>query len=359
MNLTRTTVPVLPNAPGSAPLRGTRSTTALQENILLIRLKSIGDVLFTLPAVHRIRENFPNAKITFLTSKENAPLIEGFADVDEVMTLDRSSFHSRNPKAIIGETFSLFMRLRQGKFSLVVDFQGYGETGLITWLSRARTRWGSVYRSGRGWAYTHAIQRENLAHPANWNLSLLRQCGLPDKAARNEFIVPEAALAEAKQFLVANNFNPAKPILFIQPFTSSPRKTWPLENYLAVAGHWRERGAQILFGGGPGDSEKLAPAREAGFAISAGVPLLVTAGLMKHSELILGADTGLLHLAVALNKRVVMLMRSAKHTRFHPFQHENWMVVPTGDETISSLTPAAVIETCARAFAESPEVPKK
>jgi len=37
------------------------------ENILLIRLKSIGDVLFTLPAVHRVRENFPGAKITFLT----------------------------------------------------------------------------------------------------------------------------------------------------------------------------------------------------------------------------------------------------------------------------------------------------
>ena len=39
-------------------------------NILLIRLKSIGDILFLLPAVHRIRENFPDAKITFLTSKK-------------------------------------------------------------------------------------------------------------------------------------------------------------------------------------------------------------------------------------------------------------------------------------------------
>jgi ADP-heptose:LPS heptosyltransferase len=44
----------------------------------LIRLKSIGDILFTLPAVNVIRENFPSAKIAFLTSKENAPLLQGF-----------------------------------------------------------------------------------------------------------------------------------------------------------------------------------------------------------------------------------------------------------------------------------------
>lgn len=344
-------MPVLPKAPGSTPRRA-RSSATEQENVLLIRLKSIGDVLFTLPAVHRIRESFPSAKITFLTSKENAPLIEGFADVDEVITIDRSSYRSRNPKAIVGETFSLFMQLRRGQFSLVVDFQGYGETGLITWLSRAPSRWGSVYRAGRGWAYTRAVQRENLAHPANWNLSLLRQCGLPDKPVRNEFIVPDSGLAEAGKFLAANGINPAKPILFIQPFTSSPLKSWPLENYLVLASHWKERGVQVIFGGGPADSAKLAPAREAGFAISAGVPLLVTAGLMKHSTLVIGADTGLLHLAVALNKRVVMLMRSAKHTRFHPFQHEHWMLVPAGDDWISSLTPDAVIEQCKRVFAE-------
>ena len=66
------------------------------ENILLIRLKSIGDVLFTLPAVHRVRENFPGAKITFLTSRENAPLLEGFREVDGVITLDHARFQSGN-----------------------------------------------------------------------------------------------------------------------------------------------------------------------------------------------------------------------------------------------------------------------
>ena len=40
--------------------------------ILIIRWKSIGDVAFTLPAVNRLRDNFPEARLTFLVSKENA-----------------------------------------------------------------------------------------------------------------------------------------------------------------------------------------------------------------------------------------------------------------------------------------------
>ena len=332
--------------------RDARSAVGERENILLIRFKSIGDILFTLPAVHAIRDHFPNAKITFMTSKENAPLIGGFRDVDEVIGIDRSVYHRRNPKAIFVETFSLFRWLRREKFSLAVDFQGYGETGMITWLSRAKNRWGSVYRRGRGWAYTHGIPRENLAHPANWNLSLLRQCGVSGGTVRNEFVLPEAVCEEARRFLAAQGLDAAKPILFIQPFTSSPRKSWPLENFLALGGHWRDRGVQIMFGGGPSDSAALEPARQAGFSVSAGVPLLVTAGLMKLSTLIVGGDTGLLHLSVAMGKRVVMLMPSATRSRFHPFQHANWMLTPPGDEKISAITLDAVDQACGLAFAE-------
>ena len=133
-------------------------------NILLIRLKSIGDILFLLPAVHWIRENFPGAKITFLTSQENAPLLEGFREVDEVITLDRARFQSGNPAAILSEAFSLFRRLRGGKFSLVVDFQGYGETAWLAWLSGAPQRWGSVYGPGRRWAYTRGVTRNDSIH---------------------------------------------------------------------------------------------------------------------------------------------------------------------------------------------------
>jgi ADP-heptose:LPS heptosyltransferase len=321
-------------------------------NILLIRLKSIGDILFLLPAVHRLRENFPGAKITCLTARENASLLEGFQGVDEVILLDRVRFQSGNPGAILSEAFSLFRRLRRGKFSLVVDFQGYGETAWLARLSGAPQRWGNVYGPGRRWAYTHGVTRNERIHHVDWYLSLLEQCGLPPGKIVNEFVLPEEALGEAQKFFVAHNLDAAKPVLFIQPFTSSPHKNWPLDRYLAVARHGREHGLQILFGGGPAERAALEPARQAGFPVSAGVSLLVTGGLMKLSSLVLGGDTGALHLAVAMGKRVVMIRDSIAPGSPYPYQHPDWAVTPTSGRDVSSIETAAVIEACARAISE-------
>src|ERR1035437_6851729 len=156
-------------------------------NILLIRLKSIGDILFTLPAVHRVRGAFPEARISFLVSKEYAPLLEGFRDVDDVITLDRARRRQRNPVAIAGEMVGLMGRLRRPRFSLAVDFQGYGETALLTWWTGAPQRWGSVYRPGRKWAYTQGVNRDPGQHPPEGFLSLLDACGLPAAPIRNQF----------------------------------------------------------------------------------------------------------------------------------------------------------------------------
>jgi ADP-heptose:LPS heptosyltransferase len=321
-------------------------------HILLIRLKSIGDVLFTLPAVNRVRDMFPGAKITFLTSSENAPLLEGFREVDEVFTLERAQFRRRNPAAVLSAGFDLLRRLRRGKFSLVVDFQGYGETEFFAWWSGAAQRWGNVYHSGRGWFYTHTSRRDKSLHPAEWNLALLQAGGILAARPRNEFILPAAALAEAQKFLAAHQVDPARPVLYLQPFTSNPKKNWPLEKALDLAQRWRSRGVQVVFGGGPAESAALEPARAAGFVIATGNPLLVSGGLTKLSTLVVGADTGLLHLAVALGRRVIMLMRSNAPGTSHPFQHPDWAIASPSEKSAAEIPVDTVMAACERAFSE-------
>jgi heptosyltransferase-1 len=327
-------------------------------NILLIRLKSIGDVLFTLPAVHAVRENFPQARLHFLVSQENAPLLRGFSEIDAVIPLDRAVYSSRNLKAICGSTFQLLRQLRRQNFSRVIDFQGYGETELLSWWSGAPTRWGCVYNRSRGWLYTRGVWRDDNIQIADWNLSLLQQCGLRIGRIRNEFDLPEDALAEARRFFAAHGFAAARPTLFIQPFTSSPPKNWPLENFLALAGHWRACGTQVIFGGGPSDRAALEPARAEGFPVAAGTPLLVSAGLMKLSTLAVGGVTGLMHLAVAMQKRVLMLIGYPTREPGFPYQHRDWAVTPPSGGSVSEIRTDAVIEACARAFDELSVVKK-
>lgn len=298
------------------------------ENILIIRLKAIGDVIQTLPTVHAVRENFPDAKIIFLTSKENAPLLLGFRDVNEVIGLDRAALRSGNPFRVLSEFINLLRRLRAGEFALVIDLQGYGETAWLTWLTGAPQRWRGIHGAGRNWAYTRHVQPGPEASGARWHLRLLEQCGLKLGAIRNEFVLPPSALVDARAWFAHHRLDLVKPVIYVQPFTSSPAKNWPLENYLAVARQWQKCGGQIIFGGGSADNAALEPARRAGFAVSAGVSLLVTGGLMQLSTLVLGGDTGALHLAVAQGKRVLMLMQEVTPGSPIPFQHPDWVLAP-------------------------------
>jgi len=298
------------------------------ENILLIRLKSIGDVVLTLPAVHVVRDNFPAAKITFLTSRENAVLLEGFGEVDDVIMLDRAALRGPNPLRIAGEFFGLLHRLRARKFDLAVDFQGYGETAWLARITGAAQRWSGVHNNYRRWAYTVAGPRVEKMHPTAGYLQLLKDCGLKIGPVQNQFLLPSAALAAAQQFFAQQNISPGQTVLFIQPFTSSPHKDWPLENFLAVARHFRAQGGVVIFGGGPSDRDRLKPAQAAGFPVAAGQPLLVMGGLMKLSRLIIGGDTGVVHLAVAMGNRVIMLMHRMDSGAPTPFGHDDWAVRP-------------------------------
>jgi ADP-heptose:LPS heptosyltransferase len=231
-----------------------------------------------------------------------------------------------------------------------VDFQGYGETAWLARLTGAPQRWGLAHRAGRGWAFTRRIEPDLNVHPAEWHRCLLKKCGLKLGPVRNEFILPEAALNEARAWFADHRLNPAKPTLYLQPFTSGPHKNWPLENYLAVARHWQTAGMQIILGGGPTDRAAFETAGREGFVISAGVPLLVTGGLMQLSTLVSGGDTGALHLAVALGKRVLMLMHHAPRGSPTPFQHPDWIVVAPRPVAIAKISVNEVNSAIARIF---------
>src|SRR5579872_772734 len=222
----------------------------------------MGDVVFTLPSARLLRENFPRAKITYLTSLENKAIVEEFPGVDEVLAIDRRLFKKPGWRTFT-HTLDLLKRMRQGKFSLVIDLQGYAETALLARLTGAPRRWAwATGRKFRHHAYTQALPRADHLHPVELNLDLLTGLGLKLMPVANEFQLSERGHAEARQFMADQGLDLKVPILLVQPFTSSPHKNWPLNKYLTVAGHWRTKGFQIIFSGGPGRSEERRVGKE-------------------------------------------------------------------------------------------------
>jgi len=311
--------------------------------ILLIRLSALGDVLFTLPAVNTVRDSFPTAQLAYLSSTRCAPLLEGFEGVARTFLLDRDAFRRASPRDWWRNTIGLASRLRRARFDLVIDFHGFGETALFARLTGAPQRWGSLDKIHRRFGYTSAIQREYRCHPIDINLKFLRQCGLPEAPIRNEFLLSAECLRRGEIWFTKHGLEIQHPTIFIQPFTSTPRKNWPLQKFLEFARHWRQRGVRVIFGGGPADREILAPAAQALFPVSAGVDLLTTASLMHLSTVVIGGDTGIMHLAVACGRRVVMLMNEVAPYSSFPHAHRDWVVSPPSGKRVQDLEMAEVI----------------
>lgn len=159
-------------------------------------------------------------------------------------------------------------------------------------------------------------------------------------------------MGEARRFFTAQGLDVAKPTLYLQPFTSTLDKNWPYENYLTLANHWRARGVQIIIGGGPADKPLLDRARSLGFTVPAGLPRLTDAGLMKLSSLIVGGDTGFLHLAVALGKRVLMLIKRNGPGAAIPYRHPEWIVKPQAGLPLAQIDLEPVLRATQTAFDE-------
>jgi ADP-heptose:LPS heptosyltransferase len=281
------------------------------KEILIIRWKSIGDVAFTLPAVNRIRDNFPDARLTFLVSKENAFVVEGFEAVDRIWTVDRGALKEGRYLAGVSSFLGLLRQIRRERFDLVVDFQAYGETALMARISGARERWGNAKPTFRSRAYTrnYDLGRERTTHPAMRHLAMLEAFGLRATPMRNVHRLDARHRDEARGHLDREGVSPGAPLVYFQPCTSAVAKNWPMDRYLAVARWLRERGFASVFGGGPSESAVLAQAKAAGFVVSTGLGVRGCVGLMAEASLVVGGDTGLVHIANSLGRRVLMIAR--------------------------------------------------
>jgi len=89
--------------------------------------------------------------------------------------------------------------------------------------------------------------------------------------------------------------------------------------------------------------------RNDGHAVSAGVPVLTTAGLMELCTLVVGGDTWTLHLAVVMGERIVMVVSSTSPAAV-PLKHLDWSVTPRDSQPVAAGEVGAVIKACAFAL---------
>ena len=300
------------------------------ERILLVRLRQIGDVVFTTPAIRGIRELFPEAHLTYLVEPVAAAVVAMNPHLDEVIVASR-------PSGWLSE-LRLVRRLRSERFDLAIDFHGGPRASTLTWLSGARMRIGYQV-IGRSWMYTQRVGRPRALrrrHSVENQWDLLAPLGVgaalpsthPVEMPVNVNI--DRAVAERLQ---AAGVGETDCLIVIHVSAGNPFRRWPLESFAALAAGLTRVDARrrILLTAGPAElaavTTVIARTRaelldhERARVIECGdFSLTELRSVVERARLYIGGDSGPMHVAATSRVPIVGLYGPTLPERSGPWR---------------------------------------
>ncbi len=265
-------------------------------DILFIKTSSLGDVIHHMPALTEARRARPDARFAWLVEEAFAPLVRLHPAVAEVIPVAwRRWRKSLYAPSTVGEILRSLVTIRAHAYDEIVDSQGLLRSALIARLARGR-RHGYDRASIREPAASpfydvrHHVSRELHAVTRNRMLSGLALDYAPQGA-------PDYGLERAR-FAA-----PAEPYAVLLHATARESKQWPEANWIALGQALNARGLEAVLPWGTqaerARSERIAAALSRA-RVPERAPLDQVAGLIAGAQLVVGVDTGLMHLAAAL-----------------------------------------------------------
>lgn len=249
--------------------------------ILVLRLSALGDVIHTIPAVTTLRD----AHVQWVVEAPYRELVEMVAGVEAIPVRMKQ------------------LRIREALRSMrgaqtSIDFQGLIKSAMLGWLSGAKERIGfdkHAIREKPALLFTNRrVHVDTTKHVIEQNLELVggRATGQPGNWATFPVSMPSHDI-------------------IILPGAGKPSKLWPADRWREVA---KRTGALVAWG--PGE-EQLA--RAISDNVAPPTSLRELAGLLQNARLVIGGDTGPLHLAAALGTRVAGLYGPTEVWRNGPY----------------------------------------
>lgn len=282
------------------------------ENILVVRLGAMGDIIHVIPAVKNLRITFPSAHIAWLVEDKLKDLIECIPEVDEVIVFPRKQWqtalkHPRKYVKIVSEMRMFFKKLRKKNYDIALDFHGNFKSGLLTYLSSARTRIGF----SRGYCKEFNFIFMNLRitpqqkkmHRIDKYLNLLQGLRIKASYQRPVFSIPDADHLYIQDF-IHHNYHNQKSVTIIHPGTSifGEYKRWQPKNYALLADRLiQELNYSVIFTWGPLEykmvEEIISLMRYKATAACKTSSAKQLIALLHYAHLFIGSDTGPTHIA--------------------------------------------------------------
>ncbi|GAA7125463.1 lipopolysaccharide heptosyltransferase I [Helicobacter pylori] len=289
--------------------------------IAIVRLSALGDIIVSAVFLALIKERFTNAQIEWFVDERFGAILEHSPYIDKLHPIAlKSTLTTFNPLKI----FKLFKSLRVYEYDIVIDMQGLIKSALITQMLKAPKKVGFDCTSAReGLSAFFYSQKVSIAYNEpvlKRNFTLLSHAlNLPKTE------ISEGLRSRSKVFsyqdspkIDALNLNKNKPKILFVLETSKINKTYPIERFkeLALAlenfqicllWHASEDKATALYGALKNQCDVLLLPK---------LTLNEVKALLFKMDLIIGGDTGITHLAWALQKPSITLYGNTPMERF-------------------------------------------
>ncbi|GAA7536259.1 lipopolysaccharide heptosyltransferase I [Helicobacter pylori] len=289
--------------------------------IAIVRLSALGDIIVSAVFLAAIKERFTNAQIEWFVDERFGAILEHSPYIDKLHPIAlKSALTTFNPLKI----FKLFKSLRAYEYDIIIDMQGLIKSALITQMLKAPKKVGFDCASAReGLSAFFYSQKVSIAYNEpvlKRNFTLLSHAlNLPKKE------ISEGLSSRSKVFsyqdspkIDALNLNENKPKILFVLETSKINKTYPIERFKELAlmlenfqicllWHASEDKATALYGALKNQRDVLLLPK---------LTLNEVKALLFKMDLIIGGDTGITHLAWALQKPSITLYGNTPMERF-------------------------------------------
>jgi heptosyltransferase III len=290
--------------------------------MLLVRLRSLGDAILTLPLIESLKRWRPDLQLDVLIEAPYASIFTYHPDIHEVLIV-----RSRNlPEAGGWSRFDAAKEIRKRRYSAAMNLHGGTTSKIFVLASGARFRIGEEeHRSA--WIYnvrvplSSSIWGRSSLHTIEHQLSLMRWLALPfsTELAGALHTNPESRKRIRNRLLQAGALN----FVLIQPTATLATKQWSAGNFAKLGDLLNDRyGMPIIYTAGFKEASVLQEIRSSANRSHnywQDLPLEDLFALIERCRVFIGNDSGPTHAASALKKPVVVIWGSSNFQAWHPW----------------------------------------
>ena len=299
--------------------------------ILLVRLRLIGDVVFTTPVIRALRRQYPDARLSYVVEPSAAPVVHGNPHLDEVILAPRR----RGARRLLDD-LALARRLRRERFDVVIDLHGGPRAAWLTLASGAPMRIG-YEMPWRSWIYTHRVTRAPDLFPRHSVLNqwdLLAPLGIGECTPEHdpvEMSTDTTSTARVALQLGATPVTAEHQLVVVHVSAGNAFRRWPEESFVSMilALIRADPRRRIVITAGPSDADAV---RRIGDEVRRHLPspeplvpftdrdLGELRALIARAAVYIGGDSGPLHVAATTTTPIVAMLGPTLAERSRPWR---------------------------------------